>query len=78
MRVTTQRVHVALGARDKEAARLMQAIESLEVDVAPIHDVKGVGFGGQLIQNVHIEKLAVADMDETRDVAAPDPAACAI
>ena len=57
-------------ASDKEAARLMQPIEPLEIDVAPIHDVKGAGFRDQRIENIHIVQLPVADMNEARDIAA--------
>ena len=70
VRIATLRIHVALRPRHKEASRLMQPVQALEIDVAAIHDVEGAGFRNQLIEDVHVVQLAVADMDKTRDIAA--------
>ena len=35
-----------------------------------LHDVEGASFRNQLIEDVHVVQLAVADMDKTGDVAA--------
>ena len=48
----------------------MQPMQLLEVDVTPIHDVEGTGFGYQHVEDIDLVPLAVADVNETRDVAA--------
>ena len=48
----------------------MQPVQALEIDVAAIHDVERARFRNQLIQDVHVVQLAVADVDEARDIAA--------
>ncbi len=47
MRITTLGFEVGFGARHKEAAGLVKAMEPFEVDVAAIHDVEGTGLGYQ-------------------------------
>jgi hypothetical protein len=49
MRIATLRIHVALRPRHKEAGRLMQPVQALEIDVAAIHDVKGAGFELEIV-----------------------------
>src|SRR5206468_5182087 len=53
-----------------EAASFVETIQPLEVEEAPIHDVERAGLGQQLIEDVDLVHLAVADVDEGRDVAA--------
>lgn len=60
---------IRFGADDEETARLMQAVQLIEVDVAPIHDVEGAGLRHQHVEDVDLVPLAVADVDEARDVA---------
>ena len=48
----------------------MQVIKPLEVDIASVHDVEGAGLGQQQVENIDIVQLAVADVEERRDVAA--------
>ena len=43
-------------------------MESVEIDIAPIHHVEGTRFGDQQIEDVDIVKSAFADMYERRDV----------
>ena len=62
-------LEVRLGAGDEEAAGIVKAGQALEVDVAAIHDVEGAGLGHQLIEDIDVVQLAVADEDERRDVA---------
>ena len=47
----------------------MKATEPIEVDVSAIHDVDGTGLGHQLIEDIDVVQLAVADEDEGRDIA---------
>ena len=70
MRITTLGFEIGFGARDKEASRLVQAIEPFEVDVASVHDVEGAGLGQQQVQDIDVVQFAVADVQERRDVAA--------
>ena len=69
MRVSALGLEVSLGADDEEAAGLMKATEPIEVDVSAIHDVDGTGLGHQLIEDIDVVQLAVADEDEGRDIA---------
>lgn len=70
MRVAAIGFEVRLGARDEEAARFVQTMETLEVQVAMVHQVVGAGLGKQQIEDVDVVKLAVADMDEAGNIAA--------
>ena len=49
-RITTLGFEVGLGARHKEAPCLVQAMQALEIDVTPIHDVGRARFGQQQVQ----------------------------
>lgn len=69
MRVPALGLEVGLGADDGEAAGLVKAAEPIEVDVSAIHDVDGTGLGQQLIEDIDVVQLAVADEDEGRDIA---------
>src|SRR5450432_237228 len=60
-------LEVRLGASDKEAAALVQAIQALEVQVAAVHDVEGAGFGDQQVEYVDVVQFAVADVYKCRN-----------
>src|SRR5258707_13693384 len=45
----------------------MKDIEALEIDVGPIHDIKGIGLRQNLIENVHVMNLAVSNLNESGD-----------
>ena len=45
-------------------------MQPVEVEVATIHDVKRPGLGNDLIENIHIVQLAIADVDEAGNIAA--------
>src|SRR5216683_7153783 len=70
MRVTPLDLEIGLAAGHEEAAGFVKAVQPLEVEKAPIHDVERPGLGQQLIEDVDLVHLAVADMDEGWDVAA--------
>ena len=70
MRVAPLDLEIRLGAGDEEAAGFVKAVQAREVEEAPIHDVEGARLGQQLIEDVDLVHLAVADVDEGRDVAA--------
>ena len=69
MRINPPVLEVGLGACDKEGLRLMQDIESGEVDIAPIHDIEAAGLEGHLVEDIYIVQLALRDMDEGRNIA---------
>ena len=69
MRVSALGLEVSLSPDDEEAAGLMKATEPIEVDVSAIHDVDGTGLGHQLIEDIDVVQLAVADEDEGWDIA---------
>ncbi len=69
-RIDSPILEVGLGTCDKEGLRLMQDIQSGEVDIATIHDVEAACLEDHLIEDVHIVQLAVRDMDEGRNIAA--------
>lgn len=45
-------------------------MQSGEVEITAIHDVERPSFGNNLVENVHIVQLAIADVDEAGNVAA--------
>ena len=56
--------HPALRTGDEERARLMQTVESCEIDVRAIHYIKRAGLDRQDIEHIHVPHLAVADVNE--------------
>jgi hypothetical protein len=61
---------IGFGARDKEGARLVQRMQTGEVDIPAIHHADRAGFREQHVKRVNIVQLAVRDVNETRDIAA--------
>ena len=49
-RIAAAGLEVGLGARDEEASGIIEARQTLEVEIAAIHDIEGAGFGQELIQ----------------------------
>lgn len=68
--VSSSEAQIRLGPRHKETSRLVQAMQSREVEIAAIHDVERPGLGNDLVENVHIVELAIADVDKAGNVAA--------
>ena len=58
MRIAALGFEIGLGARHKEAARFVQAMKPLEVDIASVHDVEGAGLGQQQVQHVDVVQFA--------------------
>src|SRR4029077_12178571 len=48
----------------------MKAVQARVIDVAAIQDVKGAWLAQQLVENGYVVEIAVADIEETRYVAA--------
>ena len=68
-RIAAAGLEIGLGAGHEEASGIIEARQPLEVEIAAIHDIEGAGFGQELIQNIDVMHLAVADEDERGDVA---------
>ena len=69
-RVAALELHMGLSANDVEGRAEDENIESLEVEVAAIHNIKRAGFGDDVVEHIHVVELAMADADEGRDTAA--------
>lgn len=69
-KVEPLKAQVGLGTDDKEAASLVQAMQLLEVDITPIHDVESTCFRHQHVEDIDLVPLAIADVNEAWDVAA--------
>ena len=62
--------HASFGSGHKERSRLIESRQALEVDVAAIDDIEGASLWNELIEDVDVVKLAVADVQESRDIPA--------
>ncbi len=62
--------HVRLGASDKERTGQIHCVESFEIQIPAVHDIKGAWLGRQKVEHVDFVHLAVADMDKRWDGAA--------
>ena len=51
-------------AGNEEAAGVVEPGQSLEVDVGSVHNVEGTGLGHEIVKDVDIVELAVADEDK--------------
>ena len=63
-RVDAPSVHVPLGAGDKVAFGLMQPKQSLEIEVATVHDIEGARLWNENIEHVDVVEFPVADVNE--------------
>ena len=70
MRITTHGLEIGFGARNKETARIVKAMQPFEVDIASVHDVEGTGLGHQQVEDIDVVHFPVADVQERGDVAA--------
>ena len=68
--IYTAKLEIGFGSDNEKGCPLGKEMETFEVQVASIHDVEGPRFRHQLIEYIDVVKLAVADMDERRDVPA--------
>ena len=69
-RVDATKEQIGFATDDKERLGLMQNVPASEVGEAAIHDVKAAGFGYQHIEHIDLVHLAVADVDESGNIAA--------
>ena len=62
--------HTLFGTGHEERAGLIESREAFEVHIAAIDDVEGTGLGNKLIEDVDVVELAVAALQESRDIPA--------
>ena len=63
-------IEVLLAAGHEERARLSEAVQALEIDVAAIHHVKGAGLDRQVVQGRDIVHFSVRNMHKRRNASA--------
>ena len=68
-RIKSPSIHIGFGAGHEESARLMQSIETREIQVAAIHDIERPSLDRHEVQHVDFVHLAVADVDKRWDCA---------
>lgn len=68
--IETATFEIGLGAYHEECRVLMELIESLEIEVPSIHNVEGPWFRDQVIEDIDVVKLPVADINKRRYAAA--------
>ena len=61
---------VGFCARHEKASGIVKPRQTLEIQIAAIHDIEGAGLGLEKIENFDIVHLAIADVDERGDAAA--------
>ena len=66
-RVQASGVEVRFGSGDEEGACLSQYMETLEVEIGPVHDMEGPGLREQEVKDVDIVQLAIGDVDKAGD-----------
>ena len=69
MRVTSLDLQIRLGAYDKETSRRMKPVQSLEIEKPSVHHIECAGLRQQLVEDIDLVHLAIADVNKTRDIA---------
>ena len=69
MGVATLEQNVGFGAHDEEGRTEREAVQSLEIDVAAVHDVERPGLRPDLVEDVDVMHFAVRNADKRGDVA---------
>src|SRR5450759_3021498 len=64
------KVEVPFAARNEERPCRREAVQSLKIDVAAIHDIEGARLDRQLVEYVDVVHFPVGNVDKTGDVAA--------
>ena len=77
-RINTPEIHITFSASYEKRSDLMQVVEPLKIQVAPIHDIERASFYRQKIEYVHFMHFAIADMDKCWDRAAQIKQLCSL
>ena len=64
VRVESAKVHALLGPDDEERPGALQAMESLEIEIAAIHDIERARLEEQLVEPVDFVPFSLGDRDE--------------
>src|SRR5271169_6886762 len=64
-RVASSQQDAGFGACDKERTATMQDVETLEVQIAPIHHVEGASFRQNLVQEIHVMPFSVGNLNKS-------------
>lgn len=67
LQIKSLELEIAFGANDKEGQSLMKEIETLEIEITPIQDIKGTGLGYELVQDIDIVDFSFCNLDKRRD-----------
>jgi len=54
----------AFGSNNEESAKILERMKALEIQISPVHDIKGPRLDGNQIEGMDVVQLAIADMDE--------------
>jgi len=66
MGIESTTLEIRLGADHEKCRVLAELIEPFEIEVPSIHDVESPWLRDQVIENIDVVKLAIADIDERR------------
>src|SRR5690625_45375 len=66
-RIESARIEPHFGARDKEGAGLVQAVQAAKVEIRSIHDVESARLGKQQVEHVDVVELSVGNVYKARD-----------
>ena len=66
-RIEASGVEIRFGSGNKEAAGLVQSMETGEVQVTSIHDVERTRLWDQNVENIDVVPFAIGNMDEAWD-----------
>ncbi len=67
-RVAPSQQDAGFGACDKEGAVTMQGVETLKVQIAPIHHVeRASGFRQDPVKDIHVMQFSIGNLNESGD-----------
>ena len=67
LRVAAFEAQAPLGADQEEAAGLVEGVQAGEVQIAAVQEIEGAGLRRERIENANFVRLAVADVNESRE-----------
>ena len=60
-------MQVRLGPEDKERLVLMKSEEAAIIDVGAVEDIKAAGLGDEIVQDPHIVRFSICNLDKRGD-----------
>lgn len=58
---------VRLGSDDEEGLALMKSEETPEIEIPAIEDIKAAGLRNEIVQDAHVVRFSICDLDKRRD-----------